>query len=542
MIKIKSALFLLLITPLYSPTLYSMDDELSAFDDIFDDELIDEEEQTAFEQESEDTFIDSSEIAHEIATHRDAALTACDVVTIITNPPIEAQIVLQEDIYRHTNPINTRSLLNLPGFYHHYNFPEENYFWMQLFYNQTSNGYYTKDSDQLKSYILLNDPNVIQRIERFETGLNFPDILAVFSNMKLENRRTGFMFGLQHVWCKWHVRAYAPLYYLENNLSLTLEEQKQLEQLGLPPVDDDAMQFARDHLIIDKFGLGDTRIELGYMPYDANCFWARVGGLFTIPTAFAWKKGLYGTHFSKSAPAPNFNLLNFINTILVDKDIPLAIKQGSEFLFAAVDRLSTILLETGMGNEGHFGIGMFTDNQLDLSCCWTMRSKASLEYLLPRNEKRFYLYRKDPAAFNRDWESQDPIVCQENLNFLNEQLIQTLFPSMFVTRISPGFIFLWNNSLTYHGKTFDFQFGYDLYWQDKEKLGTINATSAQLAKLRKEIAIKPGAYQSKLFADLIYKKQGRCRDYYIGFHLDATMFTSGIGHDFTGALYFDMTI
>ena len=113
---------------------------------------------------------------------------------------------------------------------------------------------------------------------------------------------------------------------------------------------------------------------------------------------------------------------------------------------------------------------------------------------------------------------------------------------MFPTRISPGYIFLWNTSLTYQGEKLDFQFGYDLYWQDKEKLGTINGTPAQVAQLRTDIAVKPGAYQSKLFGDLIYKKQGRNRDYYFGFHLDATLLSVGIGRDFTGAFYFDMTI
>ncbi|MGE0009874.1 MAG: hypothetical protein AB7F19_04970 [Candidatus Babeliales bacterium] len=535
MIKIKCALFLLLITSFFSSFLICMNDDLSfTFDDIF----VNEKE----EEPTDDSFINSDEAKRAIELHQVDPLTACDVVTLITNPPIEAQIVLQEDLYLHTNPNNSRSLLNLPGFYHHYFYPCENYFWTQLFYNQTSNGYYTKESTQLKSYILLNNPNLIRRIEEFEIEVNVPDVLAIFSNMKLQERRLGLMFGIQHVWgCNWHVRAYAPWYYLERNLSLTDEEQILLERAGVPP-QDDPMDFARKHVIIDKLGVGDTRIELGYMPYQTDYAFARIGGLFTIPTAFAWKQGLYGTHFSKTTPAPNFNLLNFINTILVDKDIPRAIEEGTEFLIAAVDRLSTIVLETGMGNEGHFGLGIFADQQLELSNCWTLRSKSSLEYITPRKEKRFYIMHKDPAEFDRDYTSTNPIVCQENLNFLNQQLIETLFPTMYETHISPGFIFIWNTSLTYHGKTFDFQFGYDLYWQDKEKLGTINATAAQIARLRKEIAIKPCAYQSKLFGDLIYKKQGTCRDYYIGFHLDATILSTGIGKDFTGALYFDMTI
>ncbi len=536
--KLKCALLLLFTLGNAKPILAMTDEFMLEFDTLFDDITLDEPMLDSIE---EDEFIESEEVLLELAQHNADPLTACDAVRLLTNPPIQAQILLQEDLYRHTNPNNSRSLLNLPGFYHHYFYPCENYFWVQLFYNQTSNGFYTKESTQLQSYVLLNNPNLIQIIEQFEIEQDLPSILAVLSNMKLQERRLGLMFGIQHIWNKWHARAYAPFYYLERNLFITPEEQQMLELAGLPALED-PMDFARKHVIIDKLGFGDTRVELGYTPVDDDNQMFRIGGLFTIPTAFACKQGLFGTHFSKSMPAPNFNLLSFLNTILVDKDMDLALEQGSDFLIAAVDRLSTMVLETGMGNGGHFGLGLFADYELDLSPCWTLRSKTSLEYLIPHTEKRFYIMKKIPEEFDRDYASTDPVVCEENLAFLNQQLIQTLFPTMFKTNIRPGYIFMWDTSLTYQSEKLDFQFGYDLYWQDKEKLGTINATAAERAQLRTNIAIKPGAYQSKLFGDLIYKKKGTCRDYHFGIHLDASLLSSGIGRDFTLALYFDTTI
>ncbi len=544
MIRLKSVLFLLFILQGASLSLFATQDALVfEFDDIFDNQTTETDELITIEETpaEDDSFIVTT---RDMDLLQEEPLTPCEVVPILTSPPIEAQVLLIEDLYRHTNPINTRSLLNLPGFYHHYFCPQGNYFWTQLFYNATSNGYYTKESKQLQSYVLLNNPNLIQRIEEFDIPADVPSILSIFSNMRLQERRLGFMFGGQHVWSRWHVRAYAPWYYLERNVSLTDEEQKLLEMAGLPPVDPvDANDFARKHLIVDKLGIGDTRIELGVTPHETDALFWRVGGLFTIPTAFSWKNGLYGTSFSKNTPAPNFSILEFMNLILVDKDIDQAIVEGTEFLIAAVDRLSTMLLETGMGNQGHFGVGIFADHQLELSNYWTLRSKTSLEYLIPHNEKRFYIMRKDEADFlNRDYESTDPVVCAENLAFLNRQLIETLFPTMYVTRIKPGYIFMWNTSLTYQGEVCDFQFGYDLYWQDKEKLGTINASATQVALLRQDIATKPGAYQSKLFGDFIYNKTGTCRNYQFGLHLDATLLSVGIGRDFTAAFYFNMTL
>lgn len=543
MIKKQYALFLLLISYGTPQIVHCMDDNLFSFEDILDDA----EEPTSDSELQDTAFIESDDVLNEINAHKLAALTYCEVLHLITSPEqgIEAQILLQENIYRRTNPNNSRSLLNLPGFYHHYFCPEDNYFWTQLFYNQTSNGYFTKESTQLQSYVLLNNPNLIERIERNDLGINLPIVLGVFSNMKLQDRRLGLMFGGQHVWSNWHVRAYAPFYYLERNLSLTDEEQRLLERAGLPTVDPvESREFAREHLIIDKLGIGDSRIEIGITPFVNDMYLARVGGLFTVPTAFAFKNGLYGTHFSKSTPAPNFSLYEFINTVMPPvQDMDKGIAQAEAFLLAAVDRLSTMVLETNMGNEGHFGLGVFTDHQIECSQYWTLRSKTSLEYLVPKYEKRFYIMKKTAAEFNdRDYNSDDELICEENLDFLNDQLIQTLFPTMYSTRIHPGYIFIWNTSLTYQGEVLDFQFGYDLYWQDKEKLGTINATPAQVALVRKDIAVKPCAYQSKLFGDLIYKRSGAYRDYHAGIHLDATLLSSGIGRDFTLALYFDMTI
>lgn len=536
--------FFFLLSLLAIPTrAISMDfDFMSELDDLFNDQDFIENGEFI----GEETLFTSSATLAEITVHKNSCLDSCEALEILTDPSnnIDAQILLQENLYLRTHPANSRSLLDLPGFYRHYCFPRKNYFWSQLFYNQTTRQYYTKESTQLKTYIALDNPNLIQKIDDFEPNFDVPTVLGIFSNMRFEERRLGLMGGGQYVWDKWHLRSYAPIVYTEYNFNLTAEEQLMLERAGLEPQDDPVV-FAKQHLIIDKVGLGDTRFEIEYMPVESDCMFFRLGGLFTLPTGVAFAQGLYGTHFDKDMPKPDFSLLEFLNLAFnTPKQDPQAAEaQAEEFLLAAVDRLSTLLLETGMGNNGHVGLGVVADHQICLSDRATLRTKASLEYLIPKTEKRFYIRKKTPAEFlDRDYTSTDPEVCDENLAFLNEQLIQTLFPCMFETRIFPGYIFIWNTGVTYHGKKFDFEMGADLWWQDKEKLGRIKAPESVVETLRTDIAIKPGAFQAKLFGDLVYRKQGTKRNWRFGFHLDATFISVGIGKDFTGALYFDATI
>ena len=135
----------------------------------------------------------------------------------------------------------------------------------------------------------------------------------------MQERRLGLMIGGKTTWNRWHFNIMAPWYYLERNHFVDQEVQDDLEEVSCrilfhlqQPLKNWLKQNARkpdfqdQHLICDKFGIGDTRIYLDYPIIKKKYLSTRLGILTTIPTAFAMEKGLKGTSFAfskKSATA-----------------------------------------------------------------------------------------------------------------------------------------------------------------------------------------------------------------------------------------------
>ena len=86
--------------------------------------------------------------------------------------------------------------------------------------------------------------------------------------------------------------------------------------------------------------------------------------------------------------------------------------------------------------------------------------------------------------------------------------------------------------------------GYDLWWQQKEKLGTIKAPEPERSILRKKIATRPGAFQGKIFGSAtMFKKGPQCNcDWSLSLYADKTFLRSGIGKDFNIGLRFELLL
>jgi hypothetical protein len=179
------------------------------------------------------------------------------------------------------------------------------------------------------------------------------------------------------------------------------------------------------------------------------------------------------------------------------------------------------------------GLGFFAYNELRATQKLVFKTRAALEYLLPAAEKRFYLQRKNPADFAR-FNTDNPQNCNEDLAFLQQQLINTLFPSVCNTIVFPGFIFKFSGAL--EGQmtpAWKLMMGYDLWWQQKEKLGSITCSMLCKDQLETTIAIRPTAFQNKIFGGVSYAKKGKRYDWCLSLLGDRTFISSGIGKDFS---------
>lgn len=475
---------------------------------------------------------------------------AASVLKLITRAcPIDemsicdAQAILRQDFYKRTNPINQRSLLDLPQFYYASYRPDlrcAGQPWQlsfQLFLNYTNKCFFTQTGDQLVSYLALDNANLVPDLQDLGFDVNLIRILGLLGTAKLTQYRTGLMASAQWLRNPWYIEWKFPIEYMLRHFDLPQAEEDALRrELATMEDPETEMEFARRHLIADRVGIGDMRLDLQYLVINDSSCQCYVGSESTIPIAWAFKKGPYGNHFRKNKPAPTLDLVELLN--LINSDFPLAQEIGTQFLLAALDRLSRILLEDGLGNNGHVGTGPLIMCDLQVRKKLHFKLRAVLEYLFPAKERRFYIKKKNIARFNQLFQQGtdeclfDENNCETQLEFLQQQLIDTLFPMGYDTVVWPGFIFKFTTALTGDiGKNWKMTIGYDAWWHQQEMLGSIDAPQNEKEMLRKSLARRPQAFQCKIWGTISYAKSDVSYDWAMSLHGDTTFITSGIGRD-----------
>jgi hypothetical protein len=476
--------------------------------------------------------------------------------------------ILEENIFCHTNPLNQRPLADLPIFFT----PRKPlYDWTvgtHFFWNKTNRCNFTSHSSCISSYVGFVEPSLIEKLT--PTAKRFKDfnidpisLFPLFQNMTVEERRIGLMMHMERQWRITTLDILVPLYYLERNFFLTDKEVDVVEKKLGKASEDDQEMFARKHMVSDKLGLGDTRIYLDVRALEHPTFNLRFGALTTLPTAVAFKRGLYGKDFCKNSGRPHFSFTELfdLGTSGVSTDKDKAAKIGEEFVLGTLDTLAANLLTTGLGNNRHFSIGIFGQPSTQL-CRWLsrpwaehffMKGKLSLEYFFPAQETRLFVecFNKDEfnaLGLNRSPEviiaqaKADPAYAQQVLEFLQNKFIDKMNPFAFCTTVRPGLIFHWTSSFFFEGIRWGFYFGTDTWVQLQEKLYNIKVTPVDgrpTNPLDVAKATKPFAFQAKVHGALFYKTKRETCDWIISLHADNTVASSGIGKDYSVSLNFE---
>jgi len=346
-------------------------------------------------------------------------------------------------------------------------------------------------------------------------------------------------------WESLRVRFFCPLYYLERNFFLSQAERDELAaEFGFEGQQEDTA-FQDRYLTSDKFGLGDTRIEIDNGIYASNTTALRAGFLATIPTAFAMVSGIKGHSFKKTACLPQANIFESLFCIALSNQseevkTAEAIALLRTFGLGALDRLSANLLDAPLGNGGHIGIGALLRSSTDLNTLFlhtqghelNWLNRLSLEYQFPANEKRFFVEKNNNAAFNAH-DFSNPNDATKNLAFLEEELVKRFYPVAFDALIQPGVIFRLDTRLCYHISQWGLLFGSDLWAQSREHVKSVDA----FGRLGNQIDICKakgcGAYQIKLFGGINYTFERPKRTWHLSLDGDATIANGGIGKDYS---------
>ncbi len=464
------------------------------------------------------------------------------------NPPlINAVALLKEDLYRKTaGPVTRRSLLDVPALMPDYFSQCDNVGTIDLFYNYTPQVYFTKDSSFLSSYIALNNQNVVNELSNAEfIETNVPDILGLFSTIKLQQHRAGFLFSYGKKWDHWALQFRIPMYFLLEHFFLTESEIEQIKNNpffltddAAAPVtsEDEVKQFALKHLVSDKFGMGDARLSLLGTIFDTPCHKLWFGLQSTIPTAASFKRGLIGGEFNPDAPIPPFDLQHFFDVFNCNTNQALADivirRQLTDFLVSALDRLSTVLINTPLGNGKHFGFGPQLDYRCTYNDYFSAHTYIALEGYTPRTETRFFLVDKNAQNLDRNW--RDPAMTGENLALLNTLVVETLFPLGVKTVVNPGVKFQFNQAFMYTSNHLDLTLGFDYWLQAKESFSECRITVPDNLPLLLKKGIRPFSHQGKIFGGCgYYDTLCPGTNWYIKGVFDATLFNRGIGKNYT---------
>ena len=484
------------------------------------------------------------------------------ILSMIT-PPVEpgsinVVTILQEDIYKSTvGPVTRRSLLDLPAFTPDYFYNNYWSFSAEAFFNFTPRVFFTKDSPFIRDYIDLTNENIINELgnSEFDVPDDIPGILGLFSSIKLQQYRVGLMLSFARQWDNFVLCGRIPLYYLLENFFLTEEEIDRIKNnpfftnddggLGETP-EDEARKFALKHIVADKFGTGDTRLSLLAHVYASECQDIWLGLQSTLPTAKTFNSGLIAGEFDPEAMIPPFNLQHFFNVFKCSSNLNLALgvikKELTDFLVDALDRLSTILINAPLGNGKHFGFGPEINFRYHVNEYFSFHTYSSIQAYLPHKENRYFLIEKKESDFDRDW--HNPEQASENLSLINRLIVQTLFPTGIKTTIFPGPRFQINTSALYKSEHWDLSLGLDYWVQGHEKQNNPLPIIPFNLRVNQKKASRPGAHQGKIFANAGYygtlHSISPDTDWYLCANMDATVFNSGIGQDFSIGIRFGL--
>jgi hypothetical protein len=499
---------------------------------------------------------------------------------------LKANYLLKDNIYLNTYPLNKKSIIDIPSFSAYREYSRHRIFGAGLFFHQTSRMYFSQHCDGIQAYIAVCSPTLLQRLSNCiecartiypQFNIDPLNIFPLFANIAVQERQVGLMlrgdkdFGR----CSFHL--HVPLLYQERNYYMTQQERDRIEEafdavlgtnhrcdesegssctqntsctdtsdkVGMHtdksnPVD---MAFVQNHLVGDSFGIGDTRIQCYFDLVKRHYYKMSVGLVATIPTAFSFKKGLFGSWYEDSCYPRDFSLTSVIDQAR-SGNVEAATELGQDFALGALDQFSRNLLDSGLGYGNHLGIGVSYKTMGRLSCFikrpWAhyikMKSILILQYYTPGTEIRAFVEDKNPAdyeddQFDLDRSAHDPVYAQERLDFINRKMIEELYPFRLRTMVHPGFIFQSTTGYYFEIRPWKIQLVNDFWARSSEDFGSI-CTNPNTPPLAVACAKRPYSVQSRMGAIVAYSFTRPTHAWTLSLYADATYWSKGIGKDF----------
>jgi hypothetical protein len=478
---------------------------------------------------------------------------------------------LNPDFYLQTELPRTRNLMNFPTFqictYQDIDLANELTF--HFFYNQTSQKNYTKsenniDGTRIGSYInitqgpltlifktILQDPTLATLFPALAplARLNIPLLTNNVANMRLEERRMGMLAHWYHAFNdNTFFEFKIPFFWMVKNLQLTTKEKAAIEEeltiyLGTNFSNFSLNQYARQHIIFDAIGAGTAEVSLCTRVYDAPNWHVDGGAFFFLPTDHPWKKGMYGTYINPQDQQPILDFCSLVQNFQTRPKVnPDAINILTNYVNCSINQLASALLQCPLGYYQTFTVG------LKLLPYWAPHEdlefygQYSVEFLFPYDQPRFYLpiNNEDFADIYNAMPNTTDKEAQAKLDFFQARITELLFPRVFMTRLSPGFIVNSISSLHKTHKDWNFVVGYNGWVQLDENFlsidlpKNISIDSLDIAK-----SMAQDAFMVKLYGKVHKNIQLARHILSATVWADFSVWSNTVGNDFTLGICFD---
>ena len=477
-----------------------------------------------------DSIADFANNQEHLAVRANATDSAAILNIVNANGALDSTLI--NGLYLRTNPLRRKTLSSLPLFQTpHYQFGQN----LDLFvtYNQTYAGHYHKDKDSIDSAINFNQTSIIETVDQLGLDeVDIPDIISLFRPIKSQEHKLAWVLNYANSYQEYQYSFTLPFVYQVNTFFLTMDERKRIRDVSFSDPQDE-WAFARQHLISDKLGIADLQISVERLLKEGTLYRFHGGIDITVPTAFAFKKGIMGRHYNKKNTAPSFSIHDDLLSPYGDGDQQTALINAEKLAFNVIDRMTTIFVENELGNDGHFGVGVFARGIMDLRPNITLTSKTKFEVLLPAHEQRFMIQpikksEMDVVNALPDGDNTEAIV---KLNELSALAKRYFFPESFKTQVFPGFIIQSTSKLSFHKNQWTSFIGNDFWFCSKEKFLKINAPTSLKEQLNIQAAKRGYALSSTIFIGV--EKRRPNSDWDLGVVASFCPFTYGIGGDYS---------
>lgn len=477
--------------------------------------------------------------------------------------------VLNNQFYIKTSLPRTRNILNYPEFQlcSYQDMDSKSQLTFHPFYNQTTRKNYTQsvgkiDGTRIGSYLNIEDKNFISLLDGALKspllpddlaplrGLNYPVLLNDLANARLEERRLGF---LTHYYHKIDKNTYfefkIPVLYMIKNLNFTKLEKaafrRQFIAFSGSGSSFNENDFAKQHLIFDAVGFGDSELSLSTRVYTHKTTHKHLdAGIFMFaPTDWQFARGLYGTYINPTDQSPLLDLCNLVKGLPIS---PVKNPQIAEILntyfFSAIDHLSSDLLQCPLGYYQTLMIGFKASPYWKIKENLEFNGLYTVEFLFPYKQKRFFDI-KDKGTFSEEYAALPAVTDADQdakLLFLETRLTDILFPRVFNTKVSPGFVFTSASNIQTSHRGWDFTAGYSAWVQLAENFKEISIPKGtKIDDFDIDRSMSQDAYQVKLFGKAHHDIHAPTYDLSFTIWADATVFNNNIGNDFTIGFTFD---